>query len=85
MGRIVVELGALMGTKGILDGQLVQAELARELVELLLGRSAEVDPHHGVRLLEVLGHIGDGKVFCLEHTASVHPASDLTHSFLHPQ
>ena len=51
VGRVVVELGSLVGAEGVLDGELVQAELAGELVELLLGGSAEVDPDRGCRAL----------------------------------
>ena len=61
VGRVVVELGALVGAEGVLDGELVQAELAGELVELRLRRAAEVDPHHRVGLLQVVGDVGDGK------------------------
>ena len=49
MGGVVVELRSLVRPERILDGELVQPELVGELVELLLGRAAEVDPHHRVR------------------------------------
>ena len=39
MGRVAVELGTLVRAEGVLDRELVQAELGRELVELPLRRS----------------------------------------------
>ena len=44
MRRIAVQLGALMRSQGVFDGQLVRAELTGERVELLLGRGAQVHP-----------------------------------------
>ena len=58
---VVVELRPLVRSERVLDGQLVQAELGRQLVQLVVGRAAEVDPHDGVRLLEVLRDLRDGK------------------------
>ena len=51
VGGVAVELGALMGAEGVFDRELVQSELAGELVQLLLGRAAEVDPHRRCRAL----------------------------------
>ena len=66
VGGVAVELGALMGSEGVLDRELVQTELAGELVQLLLRRAAEVDPHDGVGMLEVLGDVGDGEALGFE-------------------
>lgn len=50
--RVVVplELGPLVGLDGVFDGQLVQAELAREGLELAAVRAVETDPRHPVGL-----------------------------------
>jgi hypothetical protein len=64
--RIPVQLGTLMRPQGVFHGQLVQAELTGERVELLLGRGAQVHPDHGVRLVEVLRDVGHGKALSLE-------------------
>ncbi len=69
----MVDLGTLVGSERVLDGELVQAELVGELVQLLLGRSAEVHPHDGVGTLQVLGDVGDRKALRLEHAFAVHP------------
>ena len=55
----MVELRSLVLAERVLDRQLVEPELVGELVQLLLGRAAEVDPDDGVGSLEVLGHVGD--------------------------
>ena len=75
MRGVVVDLGSLVGSQGIFDGQLVQPELVGELVELLPGGLAEVDPDDGVGPLEVLGHVGDGEVLGFERPFAVHPGS----------
>ena len=77
----MIELRALVRAERVLDRELVQAELGGELVELLLRRAAEVDPHHRVGLLEVVRHVGDGKVLRLQHAVSVHPSAGLAHAF----
>ena len=79
MGGVVVELRPLVLAERVLDGELVQAELAGELVELVLRRSAEVDPHDRVGLLEVVGDVGDREVLGLENALAVHPGHGLAH------
>ena len=79
VGRVVVELGALVWAERVLDGELVQAELTGELVELLLRRAAEVDPHHRVGLLEVLGDVGDRESLALQDTVAIHPGHGIAH------
>ena len=61
VGGVAVELGALVWSQGVLHGELVQAELAGEGVELLPGGGAQVDPDHRVPLVQVLGDVGDGE------------------------
>jgi len=79
VGRVPVELGALVRTKGIFDGELVQAQLGRELVELLLRGSAQVHPHDGVGLLEALRDIGEGEPLRLKNPLSIHPGHGIAH------
>ena len=79
VGGVAVELGALVGAERVLDGELVQAELAGELVELLLRRAAQVHPHDGVGVLEVLGDVGDREALGLENTLAVHPGHGIAH------
>ena len=38
-----------MGAERVFDGELVQAELGAEIVQLGFRWPAQVDPHHGVR------------------------------------
>ena len=76
---IAVELRALVRPESVLDGQLVQAELVGELVELRDRGAAEVHPHHGVRLSEVLRDVGDGEALGVKHTLAVHPGRGITH------
>jgi hypothetical protein len=79
VGRVPVELGALVRTKGIFDGELVQAQLGRELVELLLRGSAQVHPHDGVGLVEALRDIGEGEPLRLKNPLSIHPGHGIAH------
>ena len=67
----MVELGSLVGPERILDRELVEAELVGQLVQLLVGRPAEIDPDDGVGPREVVGHVGDGEVLRLEHSLAV--------------
>ena len=80
---VVVELGSLMRAERVLDGQLVEAELVGELVELLLRRTAQVDPHHGVGFGEVVGHLCDREVLGLEHPVAIHACVDAVHGWSH--
>ena len=41
---VALELGALVGVDRVLDGELVEVELARDLGELLVRRAVEPDP-----------------------------------------
>ena len=45
--RVAVELRPLVGAQRVLDGQLVEAELVAQLVELLGRGPAQVHPHDG--------------------------------------
>ena len=73
VGGVVVELGPLVGLERVLDGQLVQAELVGQLVELVARRAAQVDPDHRVGPFEVVGDVGDREVLGLQHALAVHP------------
>ena len=84
MGGVVVDLRALVGPERVLDRELVEAELAGELVQLLLRRTAEVDPHDRVGLLEILRDVGDGEVLRLEDPLAVHPGVRRAHGARRP-
>ena len=58
-GAVPLELRALMGVHRVLDGERVQVELARDLVELLVGRAVEADPGDRVLITTDRGHVGE--------------------------
>src|SRR4029450_4929976 len=51
---VALQLGPLMGEQGVLDGQLVETELALHGLEELRARLVEAEPHEAVRLPEGL-------------------------------
>jgi hypothetical protein len=59
---VALQLGPLVGDDGVLDGQLVQAELLGHGQQLGLGRPVQPDPGHRARLVAQapggLGHRG---------------------------
>ena len=79
MRGVPVELRPLVGPERVLDRQLVQPELAGELVELLLGGPAQVDPDHRVGLLEVVGDVGNREALGLERSLAIHPGQGSAH------
>jgi hypothetical protein len=84
MRGIPVELGTLMRSQGVFHGQLVQAELTGQRVELLLGGGTQIYPYHGVGLVEVLRDVGDGKALGLERALAVHPGPGIAHDIPSP-
>ena len=58
---VAFQLGSLVGDDGVLDRQLVQAELLGHGQQLRLGRPVEPDPGHRARLVAQaqggLGHV----------------------------
>jgi hypothetical protein len=57
---VALQLRALVGDDGVLDRDLMQAELLRDRAELGLGRPEQADPGHAVlALAEQPGGIGD--------------------------
>ena len=82
VGLVVIELRPLVLGQRVFDRELVQAELVLRAHRAAPWTAAKVDPHEGVRLLEIFGHIGDRKVLRLEDPASIHPRMALTHAFL---
>jgi hypothetical protein len=56
---VAFELGALVGVDGVLDGQLVQVELARDLGELLARRPVQADPGDSTAFAAGRGHLGE--------------------------
>ena len=73
---VQLELGPLVGADGVLDGQLVQAELLAHGLELLVGRLVEPDPHEAVRLAGRL----EGQ---LERQLAVAPLAVRVHGAVH--
>jgi hypothetical protein len=67
--------------QGVLDGELVQPELGGQLVKLFLRRAGEIDPHDGLRIHEVFGHIGHREPLRLEDPLPVHPRHEFTHRY----
>ena len=58
----MVELGALAGLQGVLDRQLVEAELLGEGRQGGLGGTAEVHPREGVGVGQAFGELGHREV-----------------------
>jgi hypothetical protein len=56
-----VELGTLVRLDGVLDGQLVEAELLPDRSELLLRRLVKADPDEVPRLARRFERVGDGQ------------------------
>lgn len=48
---VALQLGALVGLEGVLDGELVEVELGGQGVELGLGGAVQADPGHAVGLV----------------------------------
>jgi hypothetical protein len=54
---VILELGALVRPYGVLDGKLVQRELARDLGELLVCRTVQPDPGDSVAIATSRRHL----------------------------
>jgi hypothetical protein len=63
---------------GVLDRQRMQPELLRDDLQVLLVGLAQVQPHHRVRLLEVVGDLGGREVLGLQRPVAVQPG--MTHT-----
>ncbi len=59
---VFLDLRPLVTLARILDGELVEVELARDLVELALRRLEHRHPDEAVGTMHVLAHVGDGNV-----------------------
>jgi hypothetical protein len=73
MVLVAVQLGPLVLLDGVLDGQGVQPKLLGDDRQILLVGLAQVQPHHRVRLLEVVGDLGGREVLGFQHPLSVQP------------
>lgn len=51
---VALQLGALVGLKGVLDGEFVEVELRCQGVEFGLGGAVQADPRHAVGLFAQL-------------------------------
>jgi hypothetical protein len=78
VGVVLDQLRAL-AAENVLDRELVQPQSAGEIVELLLGRVAEVDPFRRVRELEAFCHPGERKALLDERSFAVHPGVHVAH------
>ena len=78
MVLVAVQLGPLVLLDGVLDRQRVEPELLRDDLQVLLVGLAQVQPHHRVRLLEVVGDLGGWEVLGLQLPLSVQPG--VTHA-----
>jgi len=63
----------------VLDRQFVEAQLARQVMELLLCRVAEVDPDDRRGLRQVLGHVREGEALGCQDPGAISPGQRLTH------
>lgn len=58
---VALQLGALMGLQGVLDGEFVEVELGGQGVQFGLRRTVQADPGHPVGLLAQLPEgLGEG-------------------------
>ncbi len=71
-----LELGPLVRVDGVLDRQLVQVELARDGVELLLGGLEDADPHERAVALGGLAGLGEREIARAAAAVLVHGAVD---------
>ena len=78
MVLVAVQLGPLVLQGGVLDGQWVQPELLGDDLQVLLVGFAQVQPHHRVGLLEVVGDLGGWEVLGLQYPLAVQPG--VTHA-----
>ncbi len=72
---VAVELGALALVPGVLDGQLVQAELLVDHGEVGRGGGAEVEPDGEVRFADIAGYVLDREVLQGQVAVAVEPGS----------
>jgi hypothetical protein len=77
---VAVELGPLVLLGGVLDRQGMQPELLGDDLQVLLVGFAQVQPHHGAGLLEVVGDLGGWEVLGLQHPIAVQPGMAHTSS-----
>jgi hypothetical protein len=75
---VAVQLGPLVLLDGVLDRQGVEPEFLRDELQVLLVGLAQVQPHHRIRLLEVVGDLGRRVVLGLQHPIAVQPG--MTHT-----
>ena len=73
MVRVVIELRPLMAAERILDRELVELELRRELVHVRGCRLAVVDPHDRAGHRQELGDVRDRKVLLDQLSVAVRP------------
>ena len=67
MVLVAVQFGPLVLLDGVFDRQGVQPELFGDNLQVSPVGLAQVQPHHRVRLLEIVGDLGGREVFGLQH------------------
>ncbi len=72
----MLELGALMRVYGVLDGELVQPELARDVGELLVRRPVQADPRDAAPGAARRRHLGDVLVLLRPLPVAIDRATD---------
>jgi hypothetical protein len=76
MGVVPVELGALVLVHRVLDGEVVQVELLLDGGEVFGAGRREVGPDRRIRVLHIVGDVGDGEVGQHEFSSTVQPGSN---------
>src|SRR3954452_15087767 len=71
VGLVSIDLRTLMLEQCVFDGQLVQVEFARDLVQDRLFGRAQIDPYHKIFVKQEIGYLGDRKVTALEHALAI--------------
>ena len=73
MVLVAVQFGPLVLPDGVFDRQRVQPELFGDDLQVGAVGLAQVQPHHRIRLLEVVGDLGSREVLGLQHPIAVQP------------
>ncbi len=80
VGGVAVDLRALVGLQGVLDGQLVEAQLGGDLGEVVGRRMAVVDPDERARAFEMVRHRGHREALAIELAFPVAAGAHVAHA-----
>src|SRR5512139_592186 len=78
MRLVPVQLGSPL-PEGTLYRKLVQPEFDGQVVELLPGRAAEVNPRNGVRRRKLLGHVAERGPLVGKRAVTIRPGEYVSH------